>query len=225
METTLRKKWMILTALIVILLAIIIGFISYKQEGKIDYKQISALIGSSVALFAIFINFIFSKDSNKGVTELKDEFEKTNQRISDISKALDTEKQIVSLGRNIENFVENKLNDKMDTIFRSFINDFTTEVSRTSQYRYSYGFEGFDTENYMLKLKNILKKSQKSIDFNDIQIINDIESNIAKYIYEIDLIKNLENGVRRKNFERKTMSFIKNMLQDVIYTYENIISK
>jgi hypothetical protein len=78
MKKGLRFKWMRWTGVIVGILAVWIGFESYKQTGSIDYKEIMALIIASFALFAIFINFIFSNKSSGEFTLFKNDI---NERL------------------------------------------------------------------------------------------------------------------------------------------------
>jgi hypothetical protein len=251
MEKKQRSKWMIWTGLIIGLVAIFIGAISYHQTGKIDYVQITGLFIAAVTLFAIFIGAVFSSNSSSQVTEIKKDVNDLKDRVSDIEITItkkdleEAEKEkrdyfiftqfqhileIDELCIDIEAETNDYLEEQVDLnpYLRDYIIELNEGLSRIIKSQYERGFKKFKINYFKSKLINNLRSCSKTSVLDNkikVEIQGDIKKNICKYIDDLKLVvSNHNNGERRKEFIKLTLRLAEKIFKRSVTLYEKQVA-
>lgn len=149
--------------------------------------------------------------------------------LMDISEAIKHKEKIISLSKLIESETNDMFESHFDiNIFlKDFLIELTSNISQIIRNQYEYGFNDFNTNFFKRKLLNQLAILSEHTDFSRLNkdifniILESINKNICIYINELNLIKNLENGTRRKKFEDLTLKFTNKLVSHSLEIYNN----
>jgi hypothetical protein len=250
MEKKKLRSLLIWTALTIGLLALFVGVESYRQNGKIDYKEIAAIFLGSITLFAIFINYFLSKNSNKELTSIKSDVnilkesdkhikndikalsldQKTMQiALKDIDEGMKHKQDIIKLCQQIENETYEKFDNIADInyILRDYIVTVNGKITDIIEHQYSYDFELFNVKFFKSRIISEIKRLNNDIDYTAIsehcfeKISDKVIHNIREYIRDLNYIKELENGKRRKRFKELTLDLTNQIASHSIDIYKD----
>ncbi len=88
MQKKQRSKWLLGIGLIIGIIVLLIGYISYKQTGIIDLKQIGALLLGGITLTGILATSVFSSKGTVDISKMKELQQLQGAQISGIKSEL-----------------------------------------------------------------------------------------------------------------------------------------
>lgn len=208
MEKKELKPWLIWTAIIIGILAVLVGIESYRQNEKIDYKEIVALIVGSFTLFAIFITYIVSRNSNKDLTGVK----------KDISTLKDNDeflnKKITGLNARFLSL------EDQNGAYSDALKDIKSGLAEKEERQY-YIYEAIKHKNDILSLCKKIKASTSNLIDEKYNLNADIKSFL---IEKVDKFTDVVRVLYETGFEEfKPKYFLTSLLNTLDSSLKNSI--
>jgi predicted transcriptional regulator len=220
---------------------------------RISEDNLTQLIIAVIITSGTFYGVIISNKTNKQLDNIKTDVNKIDSKVQlidqtirnidekqirmevgmfDISETIKHKEEINELVRAIENKTADILENHYDIC--SYLKDviilINDNISLVIKNQYEYGFSEFNTGYFKRKLTNKISEITEHLDTNQIEeeilkrIFESVNKNIELYINEVELIKNLENGTRRKHFKEYTFKLTKRITNQTINIYSKQIA-
>lgn len=212
-----------------VVLTVVFTSASTKQiDGvKIDINKIDAKVNNLKTEVDKVVFQITESELNDAKRDLL--FIGFQKDIGEVKEDMNHKKDIINLGRKIDVQAFNILDNcgHVDIYLKELLTEINTQIGTAISTQYDYGFDEFDIKHFTRKLNNILNKTIEHADLFKINkelvdiIFSDISKLIESYIKEINIIKSLDNGVRRFEFKKQTLKFTRKIIDNSIDTYKN----
>lgn len=246
-----KKKYRlgIIFLIISILIVIAANFGFRMSEDNLTQLIVAVIITSGT-----FYGVIISNKTNKQLDGVRTDITKIDTKVQlidqtirnidekqivmemgmfDISETIKHKDEINLLVKNIENKTADILENHYGicSYLKDLIILINENISLVIQNQYEYGFNEFNTNYFKRKLMNRINDITEHLDTHEIdkktfdRIFEGVNNNIELYINEVELIKNLENGTRRKHFKEYTFKLTKKITNQTINIYSKQINQ